>query len=181
LNQEDEKKIVDWINGSIKRGAPRCSLDVIGAANKVLESKLGSQEQPFGRGWLQRFNKRHSLVYRVSEKWNRASANITRANIEGWFENVSSHLNSRPELLEAIQDPRRVCNADETMVQVNSSSSRIIAPEGSGNLFNVVKDDKAGLTVMCTIRADGSVFNSFIIYPYERLPENIRSVKSDGL
>jgi hypothetical protein len=61
------------------------------------------------------------------------------------------------------------------MIWLNSSSSKIIAPKGSGNLFNVVKDDKAGLTVMCTIWADGSVFKPFIIYPHERLPESIKS------
>jgi hypothetical protein len=174
LSQEDEMEIVDWVSGSIRRGAPRCSLDVIDAANKVIDSNFGEQEHPVGRGWLQRFNKRHNLVFRVPEKLNRASANITRTNVEGWFDTVSSHINSCPELFEAMQDPQRVCNADETMVRLNSSSSRIIAPKGSFNLFNVVKDDKAGLTVMFTIRADGSMFKPFIIYPYERIPESVK-------
>ena len=72
-------------------------------------------------------------------------------------------------------DPRRVYNADETMMKLNSSSDTVLAPKGTKNLFNVSKDDKAGLTVMATFRADGASLKPFIVYPYERVPKNLTS------
>lgn len=66
-------------------------------------------------------------------------------------------------------------NADETMVRLNASSSRVIAPKGAANIFQVTKDDKAGLTVMATFRADGVTCKPFIIYPFERIPSSVNS------
>ena len=40
-------------------------------------------------------------------------------------------------------------------------------------LFEVNKDDKSGLTVMTTLRADGVAMKPFIIYPYERVPSSL--------
>jgi len=62
LTVDEEKQIVDWINGSLARGAPRRSLEVIAAANKILHNRSGSQDRLLGAGWLQRFNQRHNMV-----------------------------------------------------------------------------------------------------------------------
>ena len=69
-------KILVWITGSIQRGAPADSLDVMEAANSVLQRRLGERGQLLGRGWLQSFKKRHHLSYRVPEKLKKASANV---------------------------------------------------------------------------------------------------------
>lgn len=116
LSFEEEQDILKWIVGSIQRGVPRSSLDVIGGANKILQDRLGTEAQILGRGWLQKFIQRHNLVFRVPENLNKASANLTRQDIEGWFSSISSYFIEHPDLIEALSDRSRVMNADETMV-----------------------------------------------------------------
>jgi DDE superfamily endonuclease/helix-turn-helix, Psq domain/Tc5 transposase DNA-binding domain len=175
LSVEEEREILDWIIESANRGAPKSSLDVLEGANKIYRRRQGDQAQTLGKGWLQKFNKRQKLVYRVADNLGKASANLTRPNIEGWFAQVSAYLIEKPELVEAMADRRRVLNADETMMRLNSSAARFLAPKGKKKLFQVTKDDKAGLTVMATFDADGNARKPFIIYPYERIPKNLDS------
>ena len=169
LNKAEEEEIVDWINGSIARGVPPGSLDVIDAGNLVIQRRLGSAAQVLTRGWLEKFNKRHKLTYRVADKLNKASANITQQNIEGWFHQTSNYIIEHPEILEAMMDENRVVNADESMVRLSSSAARVIAPKGVKNLYEVTKNDKFGLTVMAAFKANGKGLKPFIIYPQERV------------
>jgi helix-turn-helix, Psq domain len=37
LTEAEEKEIVKWVVGSLQRGVPWCSLDIIEAANKLLQ------------------------------------------------------------------------------------------------------------------------------------------------
>ena len=62
LNDEEEKETLSWITGSIGRGAPPGSLDVMEAANLILQRRLGEKAQVLGRGWLQKYKKRHQLL-----------------------------------------------------------------------------------------------------------------------
>ena len=175
LTRNEELEVVSWIKGCVERGSPRCSLDVIAGANKLLHRRLGSSAQELGRGWLYKFRKRHNLSHHKAEHLSKASANLTQDDIEGWFATVSSHVLKHENLVEAISDPSRVFNADETMMKLNSSADTVLAPKGMKNVFSINKDDKAGLTVMATFSADGSSSKPFIVYPYERVPGNLQS------
>ena len=168
LTDTEETEILTWLIGSIKRGSPPGSLDVLDSANKILKRRIGV-ETTLGRGWLQRFIGRHKLTYRVPEKLNKASANINRQNIEGWFSKVSGYIISQPEFLEAMCDSTRIFNADESMFRLSSSAAQVLAPKGMTNLFEVTKDEKAGLTVMATFGADGKACKPLIIFPQERV------------
>ena len=173
LYDDEESEIVKWMTGSIERGAPPGSLDVLEAANVVLKRRLGDDSPTLGKGWLQRFIKRQRISYRVPEKLNKASANITQLNIEGWFNQVSPYIAQRPEFLEAMCDDRRVFNADESMFRLSSSAARVLAPKGTKSLYEVTKDGKYGLTVMATFCANGKACKPFIIFAQERISKSL--------
>lgn len=175
LTDDEEQQIVTWIIGSAKRGGPLCSLDVMGGANRILHRRTGSEDKDLGWGWLGKFKNRHNLVFRSPENLSKASANLTKPNIEGWFASVSAYILNKPGLIEAMSDRSRVMNADKTMVRLNASSDKVLAPKGMKNVFEVTKDDKAGITTMGTFRADGVACKPFIIYPYNRIPSNLSS------
>ena len=173
LSSDEESKVVDWIIESAKRGNPKSSLDVLDAANRLLHHRMQSLDRNLGRGWLDSFKKRHRLSHRVAESITKASANLTEENIRNWFHKISTHILECPDLLEAICDSKRVFNCDESMLRLSSTAEKVIAPKGMRNLFEVNKDDKSGLTVMATFRADGVAMKPFIIYPYERVPSSL--------
>ena len=173
LTDEEEKEILIWITGSIQRGLPPGSLDVIEAANMVLQRRMKEQAQVLGRGWMQKFKKRHQLSYRVPEKLKKASANVTQQDIEGWFRQIASYVAERPDFLEAFSNNTRIFNADESMLRFSASAAKVLAPIGTKNLYEVTKDEKFGLTVMATFSADGKAMKPLIIYPQERISKQI--------
>jgi Tc5 transposase DNA-binding domain len=164
LTEVEEKEIVNWAIGSLQRGVPRCSLDLIEAANKLLKRRPSNRV--VGRGWLRKFILRHKFSSRIPDNLTQASSTISKSDIRNWFRLISEHINNDPELLNAICDKKRVFNCDETMMRLNSEMSRVLAPTGTRHVYRAVKDDKAGLTVMCTLRADGKSMKPFIIYPH---------------
>ena len=82
-----------------------------------------------------------SYVRRLSEKYNlslRRTAEISKgrqilseADLRLWQKDTVEYLWSKPELAEALQDPSRIFNQDETSVQIGSSCKRILAEVGT--------------------------------------------------
>ena len=173
LCASEETEIVKWMTGSIERGAPPGSLDVLEAANVVLKRRLGTDSSTLGRGWLQRFIARQKITYRVPDKLNKASANITQRNIQGWFDQVSLYIALRPEFFDAMCNNQRVFNADESMFRLESSASRVLAPKGTKSVYQVTKDGKYGLTIMATFGANRKACKPFIIFAQERISKSL--------
>ena len=175
LTDEEEQTIVDWIAGCTSRGAPRTSLDILDAANKIIRRRQVAdlQKTDLGRGWLEKFSKRQNLALRVPDKLSKASANLSEQNIRNWFATISLYIYNQPDYLEAICDGQRVVNADESMIRLNSSSSRVLVPVGTKHVYEVTTNEKFGLTVMASFKANGTAFKPFIIYPQERISHNL--------
>lgn len=57
LTEDEEREIAAWITGSVERGSPRSSLDVITGANMILRRRMGVEAQDLGRGWLEKFRR----------------------------------------------------------------------------------------------------------------------------
>lgn len=110
LLPEEELEIYEWIVGSAQRGAPPSSSEVLEGANAVLKQRVGDECQPLSRGWLQKFQKRKRLSSRIPDNLNKASANITEANVRNWFSQVSDYIVKHEEYLEAICDDKRIFN-----------------------------------------------------------------------
>lgn len=172
LTPDEEESLLKFIIGSAERGCPKTSKDVIETANAILKRRGG---QIVGRGWLKSFKKRKNLSIRIPDKLSKASANISKENIKGWFKTVEDFVSQHPDYSEALKNKKRVFNADESMLVLNPTSQKVLAPKGMKYIYQVSKDHKFGITVMTTFRADGKAFKPFIIYPQTRVSTNISS------
>lgn len=69
-----------------------------------------------GRTWYYGWRKRHGdhVTVRMPQKITKRQAEITKEDVFGWFQELHHYLESKEGGLEAISDPCRVFNADET-------------------------------------------------------------------
>lgn len=179
LTFEEENAITEWLIKMARKGFPRKSDDVLDTVQKFLTDN--PRVTPFvnnrpGQGWLKAFLKLHpSLVKRTSEGVTKASACVSEADIKKWFLEIRNYFTSE-NLLEAIQDPKRVFNADETGFQLCPSTGRVLAAKGDRNVYSVeLGNSKENVTVLFTFSADGTTCPPLIVFPYKRLPEKIAS------
>ena len=97
LHDDEESEIVKWMTHSIEKGAPPGSLEVLQTANEILKRRLGADSPTLGRGWLQRFNKRHQISNRDPENLEKPSTDITYLNVGGCCYQISPYIAERPE------------------------------------------------------------------------------------
>ena len=71
-----------------------------------------------------------------------------------------------------MKDPTRIFNCDESCFIINPSIGRAIAPKGTKNVFELMKDEKFGVTV--TVHADGKKIRLFVIFKGRRVPPGVR-------
>ena len=67
--------------------------------------------------WVRRFADRHHLTLRKASIISKGRAVISPKDIALWFNDIEQFLASNPELKEAMLDPRRVFNQDETAIE----------------------------------------------------------------
>ena len=67
------------------------------------------------------------------------------------------YLWSKPELAEAIQDPSRIFNQDETSAQIGSSCKRILAEVGTKVLMSISSGSREHITASYLVSASGGM------------------------
>lgn len=171
-----EHELSDWIISRYNYGCPVSKQEIIHAAWRLSTNYDNSKEfsiQGPSENWYRGFMKRHKhLVKRTPEILKRASACVGTAEIRSWFTSVENQL-TKDGLLDALKDPRRVLNADETGFALDPQKGFVIAPRGANNVFMVSDNEKEQLTAMLTFSADGYIFKPFLIYPGVRLHSSI--------
>lgn len=177
LTHEEENSIKEWLIKMARKGFPRKSDDVLDTVQKFLTDN--PRDTPFvnnrpGQGWLKAFLKRHpNLAPRTSEGVTKSSACVSETDIKKWFLDIREYLTNE-NLLEAISDPQRIFNADETGFQLCPSTGRVLAAKGDKNVYAVEQgNSKENVTVLFTFSADGNTCPPLIVFPYKRLPEKI--------
>ena len=110
------------------------------AVNPSRKTGLEEQNQLPHPSYIRRFAKRNQLSLRKTSQISKGRAVISPADIRLWFLDISSFLDSRPDLLAALQDPRRVFNQDETACELgvgaqwvpscNTGSTTLPLPRG---------------------------------------------------
>ena len=88
------------------------------AANPSRKTGLEDRNQLPHPSYVQRFVKRNGLSLRKTSQISKGRAVISPADIRLWFKDISSFLDGPPDLLAALQDPRRVFNQDETACEL---------------------------------------------------------------
>lgn len=95
---------------------------------------------------------------------------MSETNIRKWFEEISEYINKQ-DLHEAIADPTRIFNADETGFNMCPKTEKFLAKIGCKNVYQVEKGSaKENITALFTFSASGLVLKLMIIYSYKRIP-----------
>lgn len=184
LMPEEENILVTWLIENYKKGFPRRKEDVQATVQDFINEH--PRQNPFtdnrpGEGWYKAFLKRHpELTTRTSEAITKASSVISEHDVKGWFDRIEAYL-KQENLYHILICPDRILNGDETNFQLCPKNSKVLAPKGARNVYEVdVAPAKSSITVMFSFSASGDVTPPMIIYPYKRMPSDIiKSVPED--
>ncbi|CAG0885466.1 unnamed protein product [Darwinula stevensoni] len=186
LTHEEERRLVNWIIASQKKGKsvaqgfletapgvdpphPRRNHEGLGMHFEGGHSELVQERS---QGNLQKgFLKRHpELTLRTPEGITKASACISKEDIRSWFKNVHQEI-CNENGAAALSEPERIWNADETAFELCPKSGKVLAPRGTRNVDVVAMGQKKeNLTVLCNFSAAGKIAPPLIIFPYIRMP-----------
>lgn len=104
---------------------------------------------------------------------------ITEEDVRGWFAEVGGDLMSNEEYREALKDPSRVSNMDESPFCPVAKKQKVIAKKGTKHVpCTTPNNSRESYTVLMAGCADGKVAPPLIVFPYkERMPTEVtRSV-----
>ena len=85
--------------------------------------------------WIRRFAERHNLVGRATMPISKGRQVVTPEEIKLWQEDAITFFSSKPELMAALQDKRRVWNTDESSVELGVSKKRVLTQKGTKVLY----------------------------------------------
>lgn len=131
-----------------------------------------------GEKWYRAFLKRHpDIAHRIPEAVSRASGNVSEQDIQKWFHDIKEVL-IEENAADALEDPDRVGNADETNFKLCPSKSLVLAEKGSKDVYEIGHGDaKFAVTAMFAYLASGKMVDPMLIFPYQRIPaELVRTV-----
>nr|XP_023012937.1 uncharacterized protein LOC111502979 [Leptinotarsa decemlineata] len=158
-----------------KKGFPVIKFDIQVSVKEFLDAN--PRDNPFcdhisGDGWYRAFLKRHpALTHHTLEAVTAASSVISESDIRHWFTLVEEYLKGKG-YFDILRDPTRVFNGDETCFFFCPKNTKVIAPRGARNVYEVDSAQaKTNITAMFT--AAGQVTEPMIIFPYKRLPASI--------
>ncbi|KAG5896444.1 hypothetical protein JTB14_022523 [Gonioctena quinquepunctata] len=142
--------------------------DLIDTVTKIARDSgklhLFKNQQP-GQKWYLNFLKRHpEISLREAESINKARALITEESIRKWFNNLQSYLYDE-NLMEVMEDPRRVSNGDESGFSLCPKTGKVLAPKGWKNLYTITSGkEKENITVFFLFNAEGKVCPPFVVF-----------------
>lgn len=141
---------------------------------------MPNRKNPFtdsrpGKHWFQAFLRRNKdISVRVPERVSKARVGITESAIRDWFKGLHDNLEAMNSL-EILQDPTRIFNTDETCVQLCPETGKVLGVKSWRNIYEVAPGpEKSTLTFLGTFSATGEMPTPMIIYPYVRVPKDIR-------
>ena len=126
------------------------------------------------RKWLTGFIKRNNISFRTPESYSKSRGNVTEEEIRQWFSDTKEYLDSHPELLEAVNDLKRVFNIDETGARLSPISGKVLALKGRRDTGQIaVGNEKSSVTVLATICGSGQWVPPLLMLPYKRIPGSV--------
>ncbi|CAH1968858.1 unnamed protein product [Acanthoscelides obtectus] len=132
--------LVNWILETARKGFPKKANDPKSSVQNFLNDH--PRKNPFnnnrlGDGWVKAFLNRHpEIVERSSESVSAASARVSEKDIRLWFSELETYIKGN-DLEDAISDPTRVYNADETGFEVSPSTGKVFAKRGAKNVYTI--------------------------------------------
>ena len=118
------------------------------------------------KNFVQSFTKRHKLSTVKSKEISHGRKQLKAADIEEWFAITECKFFSDPELQEAIQDPSRVFNTDETGVRMGQEKRNVLVKTGTKEVQHLTNGSgsRTSISVSFTVSADGGIVPPRALY-----------------
>ncbi|XP_063907880.1 uncharacterized protein LOC135126021 [Zophobas morio] len=180
LTVAEEQALVKWCFFLSDRGFPVTKnqlLDSVQLLIKTMKRPNPFQNNRPGRHWYELFLKRHPRVSsRTPQNLTSSRTNVTEENIRHWFIEITEYF-IQNDLMDAMSDPTRVYNADETAFFLSPKGSRVLVRKGQKSVYSfVANDEKECLTSLINANAAGKLAPPMILFSYERIPAAISSL-----
>ena len=150
LTPDEEKQIVEHIQwkAEIGYGVTWTMLELliqevllaVTATNPHRRTGWEDWEQLAGHSWLHRFAKRNNVVLSATSGISKGWQVISPEDLALWQQDTWNFFSSRPELLEALFDPNRMWNQDETAIELGSTLQHVLANKGTKILYSVISN-----------------------------------------
>lgn len=179
LSEAEEAVLVAYIHNSTKRATPVTKQNILDAVRTIMDAEREDgteRKKPHNVGdgpkrtWWRLFLKRHpEITYRTPEILTTARRNISERIIRQWFADAYSYF-SEEEILDALMDPDRNFNIDESGFSLSPKHGKVLAIRGEKHVFEESSTHhKSNITVLATICANGAIPPPLIIYPRKRI------------
>lgn len=184
LTEAEEQILLNYIKNACRRAHPVTKTNVLKTVQCILDEEdrqgITRKKPPCFKGnapkqkWWTLFKKRHpTLSFRTPEALTKARKSRSVRSIKEWFAHTRDFFTEN-DCLDALLDPARNYNIDETCFSLSPTQGKVVVPKGEKQVFEECSDShKLNLTVLGCIGADGSVPPPMIIYPRKRVQKHI--------
>ena len=126
-----------------------------------------------GPDWLNGFLAQHAneISRRRTQSVGKAAACVTYGQLEAWFKGVVENCRKIPGGLDALMDPRRKFNSDETGCPLDMKTNRfgVLGKKGSKQVYQIKSGSKTQITVNACFNANGDIMPPFMVFPGQRV------------
>lgn len=176
LNSNIENKIVQCLFTLADAGFPISKQQLL---DNVADLMSKEEVNPFkdggpGKKWFQLFRTRHPTIsMRVAQNISKSRAKVTESNLRNWFENVRKFCETS-DCTDALNDPKRIYNLDETAFFLAPTPDKVMAKKGSRTVYNITKNsDRQCTTVLMGGNASGQLAPSMVVFKNKIFPKNV--------
>ena len=152
------------------------------AANPSRKIELEYKNHLPDPSYVRRFAARNRLSLRKTSQISKGRAVISPVDIKLWFNDISSFLDGRPDLLAALKDPRRVWNQDETACELGVGAQWVLASVNTKQVFSVTSCTREHVTMSFTVNAAGEMVPPRAVFAGVRnmAKDRLKKLPKDG-
>ena len=176
LTEHEETELASYCVKMADMGFGLSRTDVMLVAFKIVEAS--GREHPFtdgaaGRAWFDGFRSRHPrLTLRSTQSLSRARASSANSEIVSDF---FGKLGAVCAKLNILNKPMNIFNMDETGVTIIHKGGKVVTEIGRQNVWAVTSGEKGKThTILTCVSASGFVLSPFLIYPRQRVTDNLK-------
>ena len=176
LTAEEESELASYCVKMADMGFGLSRADVMVVAFKIIEAS--GRKHPFtdgtaGRAWFDGFKSRHPrLTLRSTQQLSRARALSANSEIISDFFGKLAAVCAK---LNLLNKPMNIFNMDETGVTIVHKGGKVVTEMGRKNVWSITSGEKGKThTILACVSASGFVLPPFMIYPRQRVTENLK-------
>ena len=176
LTEHEEDELASYCVKMADMGFGLSRSDVMVVAFKIAEAS--GRKHPFtdgaaGRAWYDGFISRHpQLTLRSTQSLSHARASCAnREIISDYFGKLAAVCAK----LNVLMKPMNIFNMDETGVTIVHKGGKVVTEIGRRNVWAITSGEKGKThTIITCVSASGYVLPPFLIYPRQRITENLK-------